>query len=142
MKVYISGALTGTSNHNQLKRFYEQLGRLCEQYGLIAYVPHLATDPVNHPHVSPHQVYALDREQVSNSNLVIAYVGQPSSGVGMEVQIAESNHIPVLLLYEQGKSVSRMIRGCPNIIGELHFKDVYDGLVQVAKFLKKLTGRR
>ncbi len=136
-KVYISGALTGITNSEEIKAFYEAIGSLCEELGFQSYVPHLHTDPINNPHVTPQQVFETDKHQVTSSDLVIAYLGCPSFGVGMELAFAEIRGIPVILLYEQDKKVSRFPRGIPTKIAEIQFKDYEDALVQLRKILEK-----
>jgi nucleoside 2-deoxyribosyltransferase len=136
-KVYISGALTGIKNSVEIKDFYEAIGSLCQKIGFQAYVPHLKTDPTNHPDVSPSQVFETDKHQVSTSDLVIAYLGIPSFGVGMELAYAETNTIPLILLYEQGKNISRFPRGIPTIISEIQFSSHEDALAQLRSILEQ-----
>lgn len=136
-KVYISGALTGIENSTAIKAFYETLGSLCEEIGFEAYVPHINTDPINNPNISPRQVFETDKNQVSASDLVIAYVGYPSLGVGMELAYAETNSIPIILLYEKGKGISRFPRGIPTVISEIQFNDYEDALTQLKSVLEQ-----
>ncbi|TAE00700.1 MAG: XRE family transcriptional regulator, partial [Oscillatoriales cyanobacterium] len=56
-KVYISGALTGIEKPAEVKTFYEAIGLLCQEIGFQAYVPHMYTDPINNPDISPSQVF-------------------------------------------------------------------------------------
>lgn len=137
--IYISGALTGINNQDSIKNFYEAIGKLCQNIGLQAYVPHLNTDPVKHPYVTPETVFNTDKNQVIKSDLVIAYLGYPSLGVGMELAYAETNNIPVILLYEEQKTISRFPRGIPNKIFEIQFKDYEDALIQLKKILVTYT---
>lgn len=137
MDIYISGALTGIEKPVELKAFYESIGSLCENMGFQAYVPHLNTDPINNPDVTPHQVFETDKHLVSTSDLVIAYLGFPSFGVGMELAYAETNGIPIILLYEKGKSVSRFPRGIPTVISEIQFSSYEDALTQLKGILER-----
>jgi nucleoside 2-deoxyribosyltransferase len=134
-KVFISGALTGIENPDIIKANYERLGQLCEELGAVAYRPWRNTDPVAHPHVSAREVYEVDRYHVSTADLVIAYVGIPSLGTGQEIEIAREHDVPVLLLYERGKPLSRITRGSPNIIGEIRFDDFGEALHQLEAIL-------
>lgn len=136
-KVYISGALTGIENPAVIKTFYEAIGLLCEEIGFQAYVPHLNTDPINHPNISPRQVFETDKHQVSTSDLLIAYLGFPAFGVGMELAYAETKGIPVILLYEKSKRVSRFPRGIPTVFSEIEFNDYQDALTQLESALKQ-----
>lgn len=107
-KAYISGSLTGVDNSTllKLKRFYEDIADLCREFDINPYVPHLKSDPITHPDLSPSEVYEMDRKEVLGSDIVIAYVGIPSFGVGIEIEIARENNIPVILIY------MRKTKGC------------------------------
>ncbi len=136
-KVYVSGALTGIDNPAKTKSFYEVIGKLCQKQGFQAYVPHLKTDPINNPDISPRQVFETDKYHVSTSNLVIVYLGTPSFGVGMELAYAEINNIPIILLYERGKVVSRFPRGISTVIAEIQFDNCEDALKQLKAVLEQ-----
>lgn len=110
---------------------------VCEEVGLQAYVPHLHTDPVNNPDITPREVFEQDKHQVSISDLVIAYLGSLSFGVGMELAYAENSKIPIILLYEAGKRISRFPRGIPSVIAEIQFNDYEDALNQLKNVLLK-----
>lgn len=118
-KIYISGPLTGVENIESLKSFYQQVGHLCSNLGAEPYIPHLVSDPILNPDLSSRNVYDLDHRNVVAADLVIAYVGVPSLGVGQEIEIARQNKIPIILIYEENKKVSRMARGNPSVILEL-----------------------
>ncbi|MCL1467753.1 nucleoside 2-deoxyribosyltransferase [Argonema galeatum] len=136
-KVYISGPLTGIEQPAEIKAFYEAIALVGEEMGFQAYVPHVNTDPINNPDVTPRQVFETDKNQVSASDLVIAYVGHPSLGVGMELAYAETNSIPIILVYEKGKVISRFPRGIPTVIHEVQFYDYEDALTQLKSVLQE-----
>ncbi|HEY9659967.1 MAG TPA: XRE family transcriptional regulator [Allocoleopsis sp.] len=138
-KVYISGPLTGVEHQTQLKAFYEAIGSVCEELKLQSYVPHMVTDPTNNPDIPPDVVFQTDKHQIKLANLVIAYVGLPSLGVGMELAYAEMACIPIILLYEKGKIISRFPRGIPTIISELQFSSYEDALEQLRNVLSGWT---
>ena len=136
-RAYVSGVLTGVESLDVLKKFYEDISRVCAAEGVAAYVPHLVTDPVKNAEFTPKEVYELDRLHVIESNLVIAYVGVPSLGVGQEIEIARENGIPVLLLMEKDAKISRMARGNPAVIAEIRFDDFRDALKQLSLWLRE-----
>jgi nucleoside 2-deoxyribosyltransferase len=137
INVYVSGALTGIENAEKTKEFYEAIGSVCEEVGLQPYVPHLTTDPTNNPDVTPQKVFETDKHQVSKADLVIAYLGYTSFGVGMELAYAEVNNIPLILLYEEGRHISRFPRGIPTLFAEIQFSDHKDGLMRLKKTLEQ-----
>lgn len=147
-KVYISGALTVPDDlRSKLKVFYEEIGEVCIACGCDPYLPHQHTDPVEHADVAPPVVYEIDEGRVASSDLVIAYAGQQSSGVGMEIEIARRCRVPVLLVYEESKladgMVSRIVLGNPAVCGRVTFswtgegkQPVWDGIRRVLEDLK------
>jgi 2'-deoxynucleoside 5'-phosphate N-hydrolase len=140
-KVYISGALTGIKEPLKIKSFYESIGSVCSELGLYPYVPHLKTDPIKNPDISPSLVFETDKHEVSQSDLVIAYIGFPSLGVGMELAYAEMHKIPVILLYEVNSHISRFPRGIPTIISEIQFRSYEDALNLLRESLESWTGK-
>ena len=60
-RAYVSGVLTGVESLDVLKKFYEDISRVCAAEGVAAYVPHLVTDPVKNAEFTPKEVYELDR---------------------------------------------------------------------------------
>lgn len=141
-KVYVSGALTNIPNEDEVKEFYASIGKLCRKKGLTAYVPHLnGTDPKKDPDVSPSEVYNRDKREVRTSDLVIAYVGINSLGVGIELGWAEMMGIPIVLLHEKGEHVSRLPRGLPAVQSLIGFRNYKDALNKLHNFLEeKLSG--
>jgi nucleoside 2-deoxyribosyltransferase len=135
-KVYISGPLTNTNDIESLKGFYESIGAECNRRGLTSYIPHLNTDPISHANITPRQVFETDKYHVRTSDLIIAYIGHPSIGVGMELAYSEINEIPIILLYENNIPVSRFPRGIPNIIKEISFNSYQEGLDKLKSFLE------
>lgn len=139
-KVYISGALTSIPRDGEaLKIFYERLGALCEALGYESYVPHLKADPIKFPGFTPSEVYEMDSAAVIAADLMIAYVGLPSLGVGQELEIAREHSIPIILLMEQGATVSRMARGNPLVIREIRFSSYEEVIDQLPDLLCRLT---
>jgi 2'-deoxynucleoside 5'-phosphate N-hydrolase len=136
-KVYISAALTQIENPIKSKEFYERIGSVCDAIGFHSYVPHLHTDPVNNPDITPREVFEHDTHQVTTADLLIAYLGFPSFGVGMELAYAQGKNIPIILLYEKGKKISRYPRGIPCIIAEIQFNSHEEALIELKSILEK-----
>jgi nucleoside 2-deoxyribosyltransferase len=134
-QVYISGALTGLPDLEATKAFYESIASVCTELGIKAYVPHRVSDPAKNADLTPAQVYRIDREQVRAADLVIAYVGFPSLGVGMELEIACQQGVPVVLLWEEGSRISRMARGSPAVAEEIRFSSPAQALQALRDWL-------
>ena len=140
-RVYVSGALTGLNSENScMKEFYERIAitvdKVCGTGA--AYVPHMNTDPIKHPDVTPEEVYRLDKKKVCTSDLVIAYVGIPSLGVGAELEMANKKGIPILLLYEKGERVSRLPRGMESVKGICEYSTEEEALQWVEQKLREI----
>lgn len=143
--VYISGALTDMSEEAraQLRTFYDELGQVCREFGHEPYLPHVYGDPKRVAHLTAQQIDRIDRLAVTQSYLVVAYVGVASTGVGIEIECAYHANKPVILLYEKSKlderRISRLVRGNPAIRGQIVFEDFGDAKAQLRTFLAKFT---
>lgn len=140
--VYIAGALTGRNPQElaELRQFYEHIGDACRQFGLTPYLPHQYSDPELAARLTPAHVDRLDRLAVTQAYLVVAYVGIPSLGVGIEVEMAHHANKPVVLVYEasalERRHVSRLMRGNPGVIHEIAFEDRDDAVEQIRDYIK------
>lgn len=146
MKIYISGALTNvddletTQSLTGLKRFYEVLANVVSDYGHMPYLPHLHTDPVEHAGVSPQEVYQTDIEKVQESDMVLAYVGVPSFGVGVELGHAANLGVPIVLVVDGPQPLSRLLTGLPTVRTVIR-SETKEGLVdQLQRYLKLHEG--
>jgi nucleoside 2-deoxyribosyltransferase len=143
-RVYISGALTAISSEDgreKLKNFYKRISETCENQEFQAYLPQVHTDPILYPKYTPSEVYEKNSFQIRKSQLLIAYVGEPSLGVGSELELANQNKIPIILLYEDGKRVSRHVRGIPSVLKEIRFTSVEDCVYELSQYLNDLKNQ-
>src|SRR5436190_11035358 len=123
-EAYVSGALTSLEDGARTRLFYELLAEVVEGAGLRAYLPHRVTDPVTTAHLDPRAVYDIDRAHVTGSRVVVAYAGIPSFGVGIEVELAREHRIPVILVVERDRTVSRLLLGNPAVVEVVRFSDL------------------
>ena len=126
-EAYVSGALTSLEDGARTRLFYELLAEVVGAAGLRAYLPHRVTDPETGAHLDPRAVYDIDRAHVTGSRVVVAYAGIPSFGVGIEVELAREHGIPVILVVERDRTVSRLLLGNPAVVEVVRFADL-DGL--------------
>jgi len=135
-KIYISGALS-IHDTTELKETYKKIAAVCSKICSNVYVPHLGgTDPIKNPEVSPLAVWKKDHHEVASADLIIAYVGLPSLGVGAELEIARITASDIILWWYQEEKVSRMARGNPAAVKQIEAKDEKDLLDQLDLFLK------
>lgn len=140
--VYVSGALTDVPTETRPKyiAFYEDLGRMINNLGLTAYVPHWNTDPVKHKDVTPRQVDLIDRTAVTSAMLVLVVADNPSLGVGIEVEMAYHAGKPVVLLASservERRLISRLVRGNPSVTHEILYSTFEQGVQEAEAFIR------
>ena len=59
---------------------------------------------------TPQEIFVRDYSNLESSDLIIAEVSEPSHGVGAEIALAFSHGLGIILLLEQGKRLSSLIR--------------------------------
>lgn len=139
MRIFFAGPLTDLKDPEATKAFYSKLAEVARANDFDYFLAFLnGTDPVANPDVTPRDVYERDIAQLEKSDVMVAYVGEPSTGTGLEIEHAYTKTIPVYLLYEKGKKISRMLRGCPAVKKELIFENESDALSQFTSLLQSL----
>jgi hypothetical protein len=116
MKVYFAGSIRGGRDDAHL---YYQIIAILSEYGAVL------TEHVGNPDLavfgeddlSDREIHDRDLKWLFESNVLIAEVSHPSLGVGYEIRCAIERSMPVLCLYRpsEGKKLSAMISGCPNL---------------------------
>jgi hypothetical protein len=138
-EAYISGALTGVEDAARAKLFYELLAEIAESHDLRAYLPHRVTDPVTAAHLDPRAVYEIDRAHVTSAAVVIAYAGVPSFGVGIEVELAREHGVPVVVVAERERAVSRLLLGNPAVVELVRYADLDSLRRSLSAALERIT---
>lgn len=152
MNIYIACALTHVPRdkfHEYCYWIHSIANKLSPEhdvkYALINSDPQLALKPDEN---KSRLCYIWDRDMVEKSDLVIAESSFPSTGLGIELQIAEQKNIPIILCYRdyginKSKSIkyenpdnsshqlqigegyiSHMVLGLPNVIRTLFCKNI------------------
>ena len=138
-EAYISGALTALEDAPRTKLFYELLAEIAEDAKLRAYLPHRVTDPVTAEQLDARAVYEIDRAHVAAAAVVIAYAGIPSFGVGIEVELARERGIPVIVVAERERPISRLLLGNPAVVEVVRFGDLESLRRSLAAALGRVT---
>ena len=122
IQAYLSSALTIRSELEKkytlglnldVKSWIE--GMSDDRCRFTVYLPQLASMPGLSQHLSPQEVYILDRWRVSESDVVIANLDLPAVGIGQEVMVANSLGIPIIPFHHDRVTVTRIVRGIPSI---------------------------
>jgi nucleoside 2-deoxyribosyltransferase len=108
---YISGALMGAGDLAYVRGLYEAFAQACEAAGVRAYLPHQNTDPDIQWDLADDEVTTKDLNELSNADVIVAYLGEPSLGVGAELVIAMQQNKTILAVYECRRKISRFVRG-------------------------------
>jgi 2'-deoxynucleoside 5'-phosphate N-hydrolase len=111
ISVYISGPLTVTADRRAARAYYERIAALCTGLGWVPYLPHTENDPEEHPDVPAEEVFKRDAAKLLGADLVVAFVGAPSLGVGAELALAMNSDIPILAICRPNEIVSRFVLG-------------------------------
>jgi len=141
---YISGPLQAAVDLSEARALYERLATTCRECGWDPYLPHQRTDPIHHAEASAKAVFDRDLSAVSSADLIVAYVGAPSSGVGAELGIAFERGIPVVGVCGPEGVASRFIEGLLETGTEarlIYFRDDADCRRQLTEVLSALRRR-
>jgi len=96
MKIFFAGPLTNLKDYKKTEAFYLQLAGVVKECGHDYFWAFLnGTDPNVERDHTPQYVYETDTGNLKTSNLMIAYIGEPSTGVGVEIEYANTHNIPV-----------------------------------------------
>jgi deoxycytidylate deaminase len=137
-KIYISGALTVQTGKKNMRKCYESIAALCSNFCSDVYVPHLAgTDPKDNPEISPAVVWKTDHRAIASSDLIIAYVGMPSLGVGAELEIARMSASDIIIWWYKGEKVTRMCLGNPSVKYAIEVENLIELEEKLRKILKE-----
>lgn len=129
-------------------------------YALVNSDPQLASKPFEE---RARLCYLWDRNMVEQAELVIAEASFPSTGVGIEMQIAEGKGTPIILCFRDFGSnkvdsvsyenpdhsrhslqvgdgfVTLMALGVPTIFKVVRYQDIRDGLTKIMSALDLVT---
>ncbi len=142
MRIFFGGPLTELKNKDATKHFYTHMADVAKKNNIECFWAFLnGTDPVKNPDVPSSHVYTTDLAQLQKSDVMISYIGEPTTGTGQEIEFARAQGIPVYLLYEKEKKISRMVKGSPNIKGSIIFTTHDEALQKLDELLEGLKQR-
>jgi len=114
MNIYFACSITGGRAYEAV---YQSITRALLEDGIEVPTAHLAETSVvdEEKIIKPRTVYERDVTWIRSADALVAEVSAPSHGVGYEIGYALNLGKPVLCLYEQGRTVSKMITGNPHL---------------------------
>ncbi|ELT93545.1 hypothetical protein CAPTEDRAFT_19199 [Capitella teleta] len=116
MKIYFAGSIRGGRDDAQL--YYKIVKHLQDKFGQVL-TEHVASLDVKESGEQMDSVEIHDRDMawLTDANVLVAEVTQPSLGVGYEIGRAVEMKKPILCLFRpsSGKHLSAMIGGAVNI---------------------------
>lgn len=135
---YICGPIREL-DENQRQRafnFYEKIAAMCnETLGVVPFVPHLRFNPNND--FSPKEIDEVERNQVCNkTSLLIVVAVAPSWGGGIEIEMAHCSNVPVVILRQNGKDLSRLMRGNPAIKAIIDYHTHEDAIDKLKSWIE------
>lgn len=144
MMVYVSGALKGSRDIARARALYERAARVVAAAGHQAYLPHQHTDPIHAAAISPAQVFRRDLAALRAASGVVAFVGEPSLGVGAELALCAEAGTPLLGLHTPVDDVSRFAVGLLEAAGArlVCYADAGELEAAIRSFLEDLSAER
>jgi hypothetical protein len=134
LQVYFAGAMTNLLPDIILEQmeFFRALGAICEQNSASFFIPDLRRDI----RLSPQQVWGNAYNRIAESNLLVADVTYPSTGVGENMMFAWMSDVPVLALQRKSTVFSRQTRGNPAISQLVIYENRLDACRQFNEILQ------
>ena len=113
MKIYFACSITGG---REFESVYQAIVHALAENGHSVLTAHLVESDVMEVEagLSPRDVYIRDTDWLRECDVLIAEVSVPSHGVGYEVGLALGIEKPVLVLFQDGRKISKMIGGNPD----------------------------
>ncbi|MCH8837091.1 MAG: nucleoside 2-deoxyribosyltransferase [Candidatus Marinimicrobia bacterium] len=116
MNIYFAASI---SSGRQRAEIYPFIIQDLRRYGRVVseFVADQKMTKMGNRELTPEQVYQGDIALIDSSQVVVAEVTVPSSGVGVEIAYAGHHGKPVLALYQPapGRRLSAMIAGDHNV---------------------------
>ncbi len=119
MTIYFAGSIRGGRQDSGI---YAEIIQLLGRYGTVR-TEHIgdANLTASGEQLNESDIFTRDLGWVIESDVMVAEVSTPSLGVGYEIGVASyAQHKPVLCLFraEEGRSLSAMIAGNPNVMNK------------------------
>lgn len=136
-KVYLAGAFTNAKKESVME-FMRKIAASLAEHGITPLLPYSMADPTRVTTVSHEDIYEYDVDRISEADAIVAYMSEPSHGVGMEIMLTKLQQKPVILVYEKGRTISRMVLGAVPESNRIEFESQEEALRRIGEKLKKV----
>jgi nucleoside 2-deoxyribosyltransferase len=142
MRIFFAGPLTNLKEPDKTKALYNRIDELALQLGFETFWAFKSgTDPVKNPNVDPQYIYDKDLAELEKSNLMVAYIDEPTTGTGQELEFAREHNIPIYLIYRKGNHVSRMVVGNRGVDGIIEYTSDDNAIQKLGELLRGILRR-
>lgn len=138
IKMYIAGAFNHAESAST-KDFMRRIGEALRNRGYEPLLPYSIAHPDRVATIPHEEIVEFDVDHVSEADLLIAYVGVPSLGVGMEIMLAYEQQKPVIAVYEKGRAVSRMVLGVVPPERRVEFESLEQALTGIVEKVSEVV---
>lgn len=145
--VYIAGSLRHAPK--EWWSIYEKIGKLVEEFGLKAHIPHVDTikdvgidaGTIHNPNLdleTRSKVYKRNWDAVHNAKLIIAEITRPSIGTGIELGWVLESNKPIICLADKDADITSMVLGAVHSgrIDFIRYGSEEDALLQLKSLLE------
>jgi len=134
MNIYFSGSIaSGRDKVNDYAKIVEVLNNYGKVLTMHVANPTLGTVENG---ITAEEIYNRDINWLEESDIVFAEISIPSLGVGYELAYAEAKNLPVICMYDEKISVSRMITG-NNKFTKIPYKNIEELLEKIHEIMNK-----
>ena len=117
MKIYFAGSVRGGRDD---QKFYAEVIKILKNHGEVL-TEHLGDPELTQMGtigLSDEQIYDRMMNWIKESDVIVAEVSSPSTGVGYEIALSESMNKKIICLYREGSSkrISAMVGGNKGLI--------------------------
>jgi nucleoside 2-deoxyribosyltransferase len=131
MRVYLSVPIITNRN----KRISKVIASIIREMG-HEIVSNWVIEDTNDSNVN---IFERDTKGVMNSDILVAYVSRPSTGVGMEIMLAHFLGKKVILVSKKGSKISRMLLHMHNKV-LVEFQNTREMREMLKKELARVAG--
>lgn len=150
MKLYLAGSIGGAVDVVENFKMFDRMAELLEDRGYEVHVPHQAfIDNKDYSegfieeyeaNTNPKEIAATDIGHLVLCDAVVAFLDQPSHGVGYEIGFSHSCDKPIIGLAKDVGGVSRIITGVLELFSDgrlLEYSEIEEAVETVDQVIQE-----